>query len=206
MSLRRAAIAALLLATATAVAAPAAAQAGLSLNPRIGLFAPLTDLGDQAIGTGFERAIRLDHSLAFGLGLQLGLPRLPFDLRANLDYATGATVTRHGVDNETGQTTVLAVAGDLVFRPLPRLILLQPYFFAGGGLRQYAFDFDDAAAFRDASDPALHLGGGLDFGVGSLRLNAEIGDYVSRYRLQEGAASRLQHDLFLSVGFIVRML
>jgi hypothetical protein len=180
-----------------AVAVPAHAQV-LKVNPRIGLYVPLTDLGELSGET-----VELDNSLALGLGVEFALPFLPFNLRANVDYATDAAVTGEGLDRDAGRTTVLAVVGDAVFR-FPRAVLIQPYLFAGGGLKQYAFDTQRPEDFRDSSDPTLHLGGGLDFGLRGFSLNAELGDYVSWYELRDGD-STIQHDVFLTVGFSVTM-
>jgi hypothetical protein len=179
------------------VAAPADAQF-LQVNPRIGLYLPLTDLGEI---TG--EAVALDHGLALGLGLEFGVPFLPFNLRANLDYASDIAVTQEGFDGDAGRTTLLAVVGDAVFR-LPRIVLVQPYLFAGGGLKQYDFDTDDPSSFRDTSDPTLHLGGGLDLGFRSFSLNTEVGNYISWFELRDGD-SRIQHDLFVMIGFSVGM-
>lgn len=179
------------------VAAPADAQF-LKVNPRIGLYVPLSDLGEAA-----GQTVALDNSLALGLGLELGVPILPFNVRANLDYASDVAVTYEGLDEEAARTTVLAVVADAVFR-LPRMVLLEPYLFAGGGLKQYDFDTDDASSFSDSSDPTLHLGGGLDLGFRSFTLNAELGDYVSWFELQDGD-SQVQHDVFLMIGFSVGM-
>jgi hypothetical protein len=179
------------------IAIPAQGQV-LKVNPRIGVYVPLTELGEL---TG--ETVELNNSLALGLGLEFGLPFLPFNLRANLDYATDAAVTQEGVDRDAGRTTVLAVVGDAVFR-LPRMVLIQPYLFAGGGLKQYAFDTQRPEDFRDSSDPTVHLGGGLDFGLRGFSLNAELGDYISWYQLR-GDDSRMQHDVFLTVGFSITM-
>lgn len=187
------------------LAAPAMAQVpgiDLKVNPRIGLYAPMSNLGS---GSAAE-SIALNNSLALGLGIELGLVALPFNVRANLDYATGATVTEEGI-GETDQTaTVLAVVADLVFRPLPRILVLEPYLFAGGGLKQYAFDAAAASDFRDASDPTIHLGAGLDFGLGPIALNAELGNYISWYQLTAGDSANMQHDIFFTVGFSIGML
>lgn len=174
--------------------APADAQA-LKVTPRVGLYVPLTDLGSRE---GVAETVALDNSLAFGLGVELNLRGLPFNLRANLDYATETAVTEEGLDQEAARTTLLAVVGDVVFR-LPRIIVLQPYVFAGGGLKQYGFDMDHREAFRDSSDPTLHLGGGLDLGFDSFALTAQIGDYISWYELRDGD-SEIQHDLFVTIG------
>ena len=196
-----------LVGAALAVAAPAAAQAPgieLVINPRIGLYVPVTDLGATTTET-----VELGNSLAIGLGAELQLAALPFGIRANLDYATGSKVSRDGVEDEQTETTLLAVVGDLVFRPLPKIILFQPYIFAGGGLKQYDFQTEGATVgdFEAESDPTVHLGFGLDLGLGPLALNAELSDYISWYELQDASdESEMQHDLFLTVGFAIGLL
>lgn len=191
-------------------ALPAAAQApgfDLKLNPRIGLYTPLTDL-TEAEGTAGE-ALKLDNSLAIGLGVELNIGALPFGIRANLDYATSSSVDfEDGSLGESNEATLLALVGDLVFRPLPRLVVLQPYLFAGGGIKQYDFTWETAGTefVGNESDPTIHLGGGLDFGLGPLSLNAEIGDYISWFKPDGATGSEMQHDLFLMVGFSIGML
>ncbi|MFW6205921.1 MAG: hypothetical protein ACOC5I_01655, partial [Gemmatimonadota bacterium] len=173
----------------------------VKVNPRVGLYVPLTDLGDAG-GTVGTIAAEQSGTLALGLGVELGFAAAPVGIRANLDYATGSEISAEGV-GETAERTVIMLAGDLVFRPLPRLVVVQPYLYAGGGLRQYDFD---VGTLEDASDPMLHLGGGLDLRLGTLALNAEIGDYLSWLELQEGMGSEPQHDLFVSVGIVLRLL
>lgn len=169
----------------------------LKVNPRLGVYVPMTDLGEQT-REGVAEAVALDNSLALGLGVEFRLPFIPFNLRANLDYATETAVTAEGLDDEVDRVSLLALTGDVVLR-LPRLVVVQPYFFVGGGLKQYGFDRGDVEGFRDASDPTLHLGGGLDLGFRSLSLTAQLSDYISWYELQDGD-SQIQHDLFLSIG------
>lgn len=190
-----------------AVAAPVQAQApaiDLVLNPRIGLYSPLSELGESRDAAVNE----LTGSLALGLGAELRLAALPFGIRANLDYATGSEISRDGVTEEGSETTVLAVVGDVVFRPLPKLVLVQPYLFAGGGLKQYDFEYRSFGdlpldSFEDESDPTVHVGAGLDVGVGPLALNAEVSDYISWWDVALSDETETQHDLFLSVGFAI---
>ena len=186
-----------------AFAGAAGAQA-LKVNPRIGLYAPLTDLAD-AESTAGTIAAEQSGALALGLGVEFGF--LPLDIRANLDYVTGAEVTVDGVSGAE-ESKMLAVSADLMFRPLPRLIVLQPYVFAGVGLRQYEFEPADASVsqLRDADDATIHLGGGLDLALGTFALNAELGDYISWYAIQDGADAKVQHDVFISLGIILGLL
>lgn len=184
----------------------------LRVNPRIGLYAPLSDLGD-ASSTAATTASELSGSLALGLGVELDMAALPVNIRANMDYATGSEVSvtdEGGAEvGESTETTVLALAGDIMFRPIPKIILFQPYLFVGGGIKQYDFDVENlptGSTLADTSDPTLHLGGGLDFGLGPLSLNAELGDYISWFEPEEGADSEMQHDLFATIGFSINIL
>ncbi len=185
-----------------ATVSPADAQL-LEINPRVGLYAPLTDLG-QAESTAGAIVADRSGSLALGLGVELGF--LPLPIRANLDYVTGAEVSEEGVSEPT-DATMLAVSADLMIRPLPRIIIIQPYVFAGAGLRQYNFDPSDpdVSGLRDASDPTVHLGGGADLELGPLHVNAEIGDYISWYEIQSDE-TEMQHDLFVSIGLVLGIL
>lgn len=201
---------ALVVACLFGMAAPAAAQApgiDLKLNPRVGLYVPLTDLGEASTTAG-TIVTEKSGSLALGLGAELGLAVLPVNIRANVDYVTGSEVNTEGVTADPTQTTMLVVSGDLILRPLPKIILVQPYVFAGGGLRQYNFDVENqtTTALEDASDPTIHLGGGLDLTLGPLALNAEVGDYISWFEFQAGADAEMQHDMFVTVGIVLGLL
>lgn len=187
-------------------AAPTAAQAPgieLKVNPRVGLYVPLSDLGELQSTAGAIAAEK-SGSLTVGLGVELDLALLPVGLRANVDYVPGSDISAEGVTDNAGATTMLAVSADAVLRPLPRIIILQPYLFAGGGLRQYSFDVSDpnVDTLEDASDPTVHLGGGLDLKLGPLNLNAEIADYISWYESQQGVDAEMQHDMLVSIGLI----
>ena len=193
----------LVLACLLGLAGPAEGQL-LKVNPRVGLYVPLTDLG-EAGSTANQLLADRSGSLALGLGVEFGF--LPLNIRANVDYVTGAEVSEEGVTEPT-DAKMLAVSADLIIRPLPRIIVIQPYLFGGAGLRQYDFDPQDptVSQLQDANDPTIHLGGGADLKLGPLSLNAEIGDYISWYAVQDGAESDIQHDLFVSVGLILGLL
>ncbi|MFP4623077.1 MAG: hypothetical protein ACLFRX_02740 [Gemmatimonadota bacterium] len=194
------------------IAIPVRAQVpgiDLRLNPRIGLYEPLNDLAEfQAAGESV--VAEQGGSLALGLGLEVDLAMLPVGVRLNLDYATGSDIQVTSNDVDLGdpiETTLLAVVGDVIFRPLPRVVVVQPYLFAGGGLKQYDVDEGTTATeFESESDPTIHLGGGIDFGLGPLALNAELGDYISWYEITGTDGSEVQHDLFVTIGFSIGLL
>jgi hypothetical protein len=177
-----------------AAASPAAAQIpgfGVRLVPKAGMYRPLGDLVD-----GF----RIQNKIAIGLGAELKLPLIPIGVRANVDY-TPASDIEDDAGNRAGTVSLTNLVGDLMFRPLPGIIPVQPYLFAGGGVKKYKFrDFTTATFGSDdnSSDPTLHAGAGVGLGIGPMSVVVEGGDYISRFkRLGD---SKLQNDLYAMVG------
>ncbi|MGH7475154.1 MAG: hypothetical protein ACRELD_02600 [Longimicrobiales bacterium] len=197
----------LLVVTATLVvcAADAAAQS-IQIVPKIGAFKAVSDLGEIS---GSPR--ELEGSLAVGLAAELGLGSLPFDLRANFDYATDTEVSSEGIgDPGSASGNLLAVTGDLVFRVGSGEGLLAPYLLAGGGLKRYDINTDEIADpnFENIFDenqtkPTGHLGLGLGLGLGLISIVAELSDYISQFEAEGG--SELQHDVFGMLGVRVRL-
>jgi opacity protein-like surface antigen len=179
-------------------AAPAAAQ--IYITPAVGVFIPASDLEDlegQADQTRFDRS----GTLGLGLNIELGW------LRGSLAYATGATISDEGLsaEDEIGDGSVLAVAADVVVRPLPRL-LVQPYLLGGVGLKRQDFSYDDEGISTnplpsDKTDFAVHAGLGADIMLGRIGIMAEISDYITRNE----DSTFGQHDAFGMVGLRVRM-
>ena len=196
------------------VAAPLAGQ-GLSVDlvPKVGFYSPADDLEAAADAAG-EIVDDRGGSLAVGLALDLGVPLSPLNVRVGFDYVTASEFTyadTTGADLEaTGEQTMLAITGDVILRPIPKLLIVQPYFLAGAGVKRYDFSFADAAegsdieeAFPESeTDFTVHAGLGVDLGIGPIALVAELSDYVSWYEV-EGGDSRMQNDLFLMAGLRV---
>jgi hypothetical protein len=145
--------------------------------------------------------VNKEGALALGLNIEFGM------LRGTLAYASGATLSRQGVTGEedVGEGKVLAVAGDVVLRPIPRLLVFQPYLIAGAGLRRADYDFDSdglANAFpENDSDFALHAGIGADVMLGSIGIAAEITDFISKDENDDWK----RHDGFGYVGVKLRL-
>ena len=179
-------------------AVPAAAQ--VYITPSLGVFIPASDLEDlegQAEQTSFDRS----GTLGLGLNIELGW------LRGSVAYATGATISDEGIsgEDEIGDGSVLAVAADLVVRPLPRL-LVQPYLLGGLGLKRQDFSYNDDGVSTnplpsDKTDLAVHAGVGADLMLGRFGIMAEITDYITRNE----DSTFGQHDAFAMVGLRVRM-
>ncbi|MEO5509217.1 MAG: hypothetical protein ABIV28_08430 [Longimicrobiales bacterium] len=179
---------------ATAVVSlPAAAQVpgiGLRLVPKVGLYRANGDLTD-----GFRAK---DH-MSFGGALELDLPLFPIDIRANVDHVNATDIELGGV--RAGTVSITSMVGDLMLRPLPGIIPVQPYLFAGGGLKQYRFrDFSTSSfdSSNDRRDPTLHVGAGVGLNLLSMGLVVEVGDYVSRFKFS--GATKTQNDLYGTVG------
>jgi len=165
----------------------------------VGVFIPATDLEDlegQAEQTRFDRS----GTLGLGLNVELGW------LRGSVAYATGATISDEGVSGgDVGDGSVLAVAADLIVRPLPR-VLVQPYLLGGVGLKRQDFSFDDEGISEnplpsDKTDFALHAGVGADVMLGRIGIMAEITDYIT----SNEDSTFGQHDAFALVGLRVRL-
>ena len=202
-----------LLAGVAVTGAPAAAQVpglDVQLVPKVGFYSPVTDLQAAADAAG-EIVDDRGGSLAIGLALDLGVPLSPLNVRVGFDYVTASEFTyadTTGADLEAnGEQTMLAIAGDVILRPIPKLLIVQPYLLAGAGVKRYDFSFADAAdgsdveeAFPESeTDFTVHAGLGLDLGIGPIALVAELSDYVSWYDA-EGGDSEMQHDLFVMAG------
>lgn len=179
-------------------AAPAAAQ--IYITPAAGVFIPASDLQDLE---GQAEATRLSRSGTLGLGVNLELGWL----RGSLAYATGATISEEGVtgEDDIGDGSVLAVAADLIVRPLPRL-LVQPYLLGGVGLKRQDFSYNDEGVGTnplpdELTDFALHAGIGADVMLGRFGIMAEVTDYITRNE----DSTFGQHDAFAMVGLRVRL-
>lgn len=198
---------ALAMAVAIAIPSDAAGQGGLQIMPKAGVYIPGNDLATIRDGAE-EIRTKLEGSFAIGLALELARSGAPVGLRGNFDYITGTTITEDGIDrSDRSETTMLALTGDLVLRPIPRLLILQPYLLGGAGVKRYQFDRESlggslADAFpADRTDFAVHLGAGLEVGLGFLSLTAEVSDYISRFEADgQDGGRKLQNDVFAMVG------
>lgn len=170
---------------------------GITVTPQIGFYVPGDDF-DSLEQEGQQVRVKKEGSLALGLNIDLGF------LRGSLAYASAATITTSGTTTgEIGDGKVLAVAADLVLRPLPRIIV-QPYLLLGGGLRRtdYSYDEEGFDAFpEEDSDFAGHVGVGADMNLGPVGVSAEITDFISKDENDDWK----RHDAFGFVGVKLRL-
>ena len=200
MQLKRLVIGAFVLGVA---ATPAAvdAQGGLSVTPMIGAYVPAGSFGEiREAASDLER----ERESTFGLGLNAEIGWL----RASLAYATGAQINESGVNDREnlGEGSVLVGTAGVVIRPIPRLLIVQPYLVAGGGFKNQNFNYDDDTDVSDAfpedeTDLTLHVGLGADIAVGRFSIVAEISDFISQNKTDDWNV----HDAFGFVGLKVRL-
>jgi hypothetical protein len=164
---------------------------GVHLVPKVGVHRPLGDFAD---------GMKMDNKVAIGLAAELHVPLIPFGLRANVDYSSAADI-KNDAGARVGSASLTHIVGDLVFHPVPGIIPIQPYFFAGGGVKRYKFRDFTAATFNSGdnrSDPTLHVGAGVELHLLAMGVLVEAGDYISRF--DNAGNSKLQNDGFGMIG------
>jgi len=188
-----------------ASAAGASAQR-VQIVPRAGVFVSGSSLGEVRTALGDVKA-ELEGGLGVGLDVEFSAPLSPLGFRAGFDYATDSKISGDGISAGSGEASakLLAVAGDLVIRPLPRLLVVQPYFLAGAGVKRYDFEVSELDSgvrdiFESQTDFALHGGAGVEVSLGALALRAEVSDYVSWFELGPGSEKQMQNDVFATMG------
>lgn len=170
----------------------------LTLMPRGGLFlsgvSSFEDISSEAGSAlgGEESVLTLGGSMAFGS--RDG----PVNLRITGLRTTGSLVsTTEGTTSPTdfGRENILAFTGDLVVRPLPRL-LIQPYAIGGLGTRRISVKQLEEVASNTRWDLAAQIGLGADLRLGNVTLGMEVVDYLTGLT---SSNSGIQHDAFLFI-------
>ena len=176
-------------------------QVSITLMPRGGLFlsgvSSFEDISGEASSSlgGEQSVLTLGGSIAFGS--RDG----PANLRITGLRTTGSLVsTTEGTTSPTdfGRENILAFTGDLVVRPLPRL-LVQPYAIGGLGARRISVQQLEELASSARWDMAAQIGIGADLRLGNVTLGVEVVDYLTGFT---DSGSSLQHDafVFLTLG------
>jgi hypothetical protein len=128
----------------------------------------------------------------WGGSMALGSRNGPLNARLTGLRTTSSLVSAtEGIDNDVGSVPekLLLLTGDLVLRPIPRL-LIQPYAIGGVGGRRLSVtegDGDGVASWNATAQ----VGIGADLRLGGVTLGAEVVDYMS------SPSGGLQHDAFV---------
>lgn len=184
-------------------------QTSIRLLPQIGAYTPASDLGEvRENGETRFSAGRRSSSLAWGLGLEAGPRDSGTSIRGHMGYGTNAEIPVWGFEcgNCSARSTLLTGSVTAVLRPVPRLVLVQPYLLVGAGVKRYDFDVRNAdgdawrRVFRDQTRAAAQAGVGLEASLLGLRTQWELNGHVSRYRAGSDQDASLQTDLFLTLS------
>ena len=167
------------------------------LGARAGLFTPAGKIGEDVSG----RETRIASGLALGASVEFDIPLSPINVRANVDAALGRPMEVSGQEVPGSEVDIIALTGDLVFRPVPRVVVFQPYLLAGAGIKRYSVEgIDDPE-----TDFTGHLGAGGDLRAGRLSVFGEVSDYISSFGGGDGN-DHLQNDIFIMVGVRIGLL
>jgi hypothetical protein len=189
------------------------ADAQIRFIPAVGLYAPVNDLGRVGSGSTAVDVAKKESTLGFGAAIEFASQK-SLGFRINGIYGTGSDVpvSSIGCPGCEARSTVAAVTGSLVLRPLPTLILVRPYVHAGGGIKIYNFDDDAARAqgissyISDQNKLTGHFGVGTDLNLGLAHFVLDLSDYVSGFELGSGSSTtegEKQHDLFFTIGLSI---
>lgn len=189
------------IAAAAFVAMPRVTQAqGITITPQIGVYVPSNSVSGLRSAAD-SISVKREGTLALGLNVDLGF------LRGSVAYASAAKLNKTGVSgqSEIGDGKLLTAAADIVLRPIPRLIVVQPYILGGAGIRNANYSYD-AQGFGNAfpksdSDFALHAGVGADIMLGPIGVSAEISDFISK----DPSNKWKQHDAFGFAGLRLKL-
>lgn len=200
------------LAGATAILAltgGGAAAQGVTISPLVGVYSQANSI-DQLRSNANTMSIKRESALALGGNIEIGF------LRGSLNYVSGATVKQSGTSSipttsgDLGTGRILMGAADLVLRPIPRIVVLQPYGVAGIGFKKFDYDTNQnlSSAFgsvKSSSTAAFHAGVGADLMFGGIGIVAEVTDYISQGEADTSGHKNLQHDAYGMIGLRLRV-
>ncbi len=167
------------------------------LGAKGGWFTPIGIIGEDVSG----RESKLSQGVAVGASLELDIPLSPINVRANLAATFGRSIEVEGLEVPGTEIDLIVLTGDLVFRPVPRVVVAQPYLLVGAGIKKYSGE----GTFDSVTDFTGHLGAGADMNLGALSLMVEISDFISSFDEIPSGDGRLQNDVFIMAGFRIKL-
>ncbi len=188
-----------------ASAAGALQAQSITLSPLLGVYTQANSLDQLKTNANTDLSVKRESALALGGNLEIGF------LRASLNYVSGATLNcKSGCSvsgtNDLGKGKILMGAADAVIRPIPRLVVFQPYALAGIGFKNFDYDLN-ATGFNTVkhSTAAFHAGLGADLMFAGVGIVAEVTDYISQGQEDLNGKRQLQHDAFGMVGLRLKL-
>ena len=188
-----------------ALAGGAASAQSIHFSPAGGIYTQANSL-DQLRSNADAISIKRESALALGGNLELGF------LRATVNYVSGATVkqksgTSISTSGDIGKGKILMGAADAVIRPIPRIVVFQPYALAGIGFKKFDYDINSTSFqnVKNNSTAAFHAGLGADLMFAGVGVMAEVTDYISQGEEDVSGNKQLQHDAYGMVGLRLRL-
>jgi hypothetical protein len=160
-----------------------------------------TNVGEVAgdVGSAFGGS---QAALSYGGSIAFGSRDGRINFRLTGLSATGAVFsTTEGFDSDgrVAPNTLLLLTGDLVIRPVPRL-LVQPYAIGGVGVEYHSFEpsggVDNTQNADSGLGPSVQIGLGADVRLANMTLGFEVVDYISGVVSDGG----LHHGAFVLAG------
>lgn len=190
------------------------ARIGVRLLPQMGIYSPLSHLGDVwEEGRPVLSAGRRSGNVLVGLGVELGSSNGGSGVRGNVTYAAPSEVPVSGPECQgcTARSSLLTATVATVYRPLSTLDRVRPQFIVGGGMKRYSFDLhglgdgNGRALFRDQTRLAVEVGMGADVSISGVSIQSEVTGFVSRFRTEEEEGVQVddapvQTDFFLTLA------
>ncbi len=187
-----------------ALGAGAAHAQSITISPLVGVYGQANSLDHLRSQADSIFNVKRESALALGANLELGF------LRASLNYVSGATIQAKSgtsVTGDLGKGKILMGAADAVIRPIPRIVVFQPYALAGIGFKKFDYDINQTSlgTVKSNSTAAFHAGLGADLMFGGLGVVAEVTDYISQGEPDAAGKKQLQHDAYGMVGLRFRL-
>jgi hypothetical protein len=175
------------------VALAPVARAQITITPMVGGYVPADDWSQLKTNAETYAQTRQGRR-SLGLNLEVG------SFRGSIAYASN-TAIKDPMRNDIGRGNVYGVAGDVVMRPLMRMVL-QPYLVLGAGAKFYSVDEQYSQTTEIESRRfAAHFGAGVDLMVGPVGVAAEITNFLNKGK----GLNWNGHDAFAMAGVRVRL-
>ncbi|MEX2532259.1 MAG: hypothetical protein WD960_15945 [Gemmatimonadota bacterium] len=195
------------------IAVPEAmAQTSVRFLPSIGVHMPPSDARDAGSPSALIASSRAGGALAWGLGVEIGPPRSGTSLRGHVGHGTTSRMPLPGFEcaDCSSRSSVRTISAAAVFRPIPRVVLVQPHFVTGLGVSNFEHQLEgsDVGDRDGGAEGAWRLSGqlgvGLEVSLLGLRTQWEVNAFVSPRRPgppgEEGLATDLYVTLAIPIG------
>ena len=192
----------------------ALAQTSVRFLPSIGIHMPPSDARDAGSPSGILSSSRSNGAFAWALAVEVGPRQSGMSVRGQVGHGSTSRMPLPGFEcadcSTRNSMSTASVAA--VFRPIPRLALVQPHFVTGVGVSTFGYTTDgtggdgagtgSGATSGEVRRLSGQLGLGLEASLLGFRTQWELRAFVTPRRPAEGEgnAGGLATDLYLSLA------